>query len=67
MKYRGKRLHYRITVKNLKKLSYGRAYKSMQRQYDPNSNDHIFDTTAKTTVPSSNYFHDQITTLNPNF
>ena len=52
--------------KKCQNISYGRTYKSTQRQYDPKSNNPIFDTTTKTTVLSSNISHDQINTPNPN-
>ena len=57
----------RNNSKKSKTLSYGQSYKSTQLQYELNSNNHILDTTTKTTVPNPDSFHDQITTQNSNF
>ena len=51
--------------KQLNPLSYGITSKSTQRQYDPNSNDSIYNTTCKTILRESNNFHDQTKTPNP--
>ena len=53
--------------KQLNPLSYGITSKSTQQQYDPNSNDSIYDKTDKITLRESNNFHDQTKTPNSIF